>query len=64
MFCYFLSSFPWLSLLHPGQMRVMEHYTSSHGRQARRRSKEPSSCELPVYIGEVKFYTKRAIAVI
>lgn len=64
IFCCCLSSFPWLSPLHPGQMKVTEHYTSYHGRQARCHSKEPSSCELPVYIAEVTFYTKGAIAVI
>lgn len=64
IFCYFLSSSPWLSLLHLGRMQVMEHYTSYHGHQARCRSKEPSSCELPIYVAEMTFYTKRAIAVI
>lgn len=64
IFCCCLSSFPWLSPLHPGRMKVTEHYTSYHGRQARCHSKEPSSCELPVYIAEVTFYTKGAIAVI
>lgn len=64
IFCYFVSSSPWLSLLHLGQMPVTEHYTSYHGRQARCRSKELRSCELPIYIAEVTFYTKRAIAVI
>lgn len=55
---------PWLSLLHRRRMQVAEPYTSYHGRQARCHSKEPSSCELPIYIAEVTFYTKRAIAVI
>lgn len=64
IFCCCLSSFPWLSPLHPGQMKVTEHYTSYHGHQARCHSKEPSSCELPVYIAEATFYTKGAIAVI
>lgn len=45
-------------------MQVAEHHTSYHGRWARRRSGEPSCCELPVYIADVTFYTKRAIAVI
>lgn len=61
LFCLLI---PRLSLLHLGQMPVTEHYTSYHGRQARCRSKELRSCELPIYIAEVTFYTKRAIAVI
>lgn len=64
IFWHFLSSSPWLSLLHLRWRQVTQRYTSYHGHRARCRSKEPSSCELPIYIAEVTFYTKRAIAVI